>query len=393
MSTVLRSTNQLIDGLLDKGIPFVGSYLEKTINRNIIIADSNGVIHFPVMTDKEELNTKMLVKIPSSWRKGRYIYQEKDGFLFYMIKCNYAMAYIIIKNLAPTIVYSAIALLDEIKPVIKCYFFNYYKITADKEKFEKEFSKYLFSQSKMNIRDIIKLSDRYIDIHVSYYVSLIKIEGLENTINWGKILQYTNDFFNNIEKESIVLAFSNYLILVIPVHRLNNTYQMDEKINSFKNDLEKEFNCSSSQGVGQPHPLSGIKRSSYEARIALTLPALMGEKNYVQHFSSMGVYSLIFSQSIEALRNYCFLTLGELIENNKPSNKDLLSTLREIFNCNMNYKSAAENLIIHINTLYYRINKIEELLKIDFSCTSVQVNLSIAIKLWDTLKLIQEQLP
>lgn len=50
-------------------------------------------------------------------------------------------------------------------------------------------------------------------------------------------------------------------------------------------------------------------------------------------------------------------------------------------------KSTADSLHIHVNTLYYRINKIEQLLDLDLSKMSAQVELYTAIKVWDTLKI------
>lgn len=42
MSLVLRDAYQLVDGVLDEGLPFVGSYLEKMVRRPIVITDNKG---------------------------------------------------------------------------------------------------------------------------------------------------------------------------------------------------------------------------------------------------------------------------------------------------------------------------------------------------------------
>ncbi|WP_198142797.1 helix-turn-helix domain-containing protein [Syntrophomonas zehnderi] len=50
------------------------------------------------------------------------------------------------------------------------------------------------------------------------------------------------------------------------------------------------------------------------------------------------------------------------------------------------YQKNRFSLFIHINTLYYRINKIEHLLELDLSRMDTRVNLYTAIKIWDMLK-------
>lgn len=88
------------------------------------------------------------------------------------------------------------------------------------------------------------------------------------------------------------------------------------------------------------------------------------------------------------MKDFCLQILGKLIEHDDKTDGELLPTLRKLLDSNVNMKSTADSLFIHVNTLYYRVSKIEELLDIDFSDMSSRVNLFIAIKVWDTLKAI-----
>ena len=124
----------------------------------------------------------------------------------------------------------------------------------------------------------------------------------------------------------------------------------------------------------------------FEARIALTLPGLLGRKSYLQKFSKLGIYYPIFSQSLDDIKGFCEEMLGKVIAYDEKTDGELMPTLRKLLDSNVNMKSTADSLFIHVNTLYYRVNKIEELLGIDFSSMNSRVNLFIAIKVWDTLK-------
>ncbi|HPT69952.1 MAG TPA: helix-turn-helix domain-containing protein, partial [Syntrophomonas sp.] len=53
-----------------------------------------------------------------------------------------------------------------------------------------------------------------------------------------------------------------------------------------------------------------------------------------------------------------------------------------------NNKATADQLYIHVNTLYYRINKIEQILNIDLAKMNARVELYTAIKVWDTLQVL-----
>ncbi len=100
------------------------------------------------------------------------------------------------------------------------------------------------------------------------------------------------------------------------------------------------------------------------------------------------MFTHIFSQDTECLKEFCCRTLGSLIEYDKNNNGELLSTLRQLLDSSFNWKATAHSLFIHINTLYYRVNKIQELLELDLSRMDTRVNLYTAVKIWDTLNLI-----
>lgn len=152
----------------------------------------------------------------------------------------------------------------------------------------------------------------------------------------------------------------------------------------YKNSVEEKFDIVTSLGIGRPYPMAELNSSFNEARVALTIPGLMGKKNFIQHFSDMGIYSFVFSQSPEYIKAYCRKNLGQLIEQNDAGDCALLPTLRILLDTGFSMKTTAEILHIHVNTLYYRINKIKQLLNIDFSQMNNQVELYIAIKVWDT---------
>lgn len=159
------------------------------------------------------------------------------------------------------------------------------------------------------------------------------------------------------------------------------------RLTAFKEAVENANKIGFSQGIGQCYPFYDIKKSFNEARFALTLARLMGARSVTQKFSDLGLAALVFSADIEILKRYCVSRLGKVMNYDLSNHSDLIATLRQLLDNNFNWKSTADDLFIHINTLYYRVNKIEQLLNINLSRMDTRVDLYIAIKVWDTLKL------
>ena len=58
--------------------------------------------------------------------------------------------------------------------------------------------------------------------------------------------------------------------------------------------------------------------------------------------------------------------LGPLLEYNLTSRRDLFETLRVYILSNGNWTKTKDTLLIHGNTLSYRLNRLMEILNIDF---------------------------
>ena len=75
----------------------------------------------------------------------------------------------------------------------------------------------------------------------------------------------------------------------------------------------------------------------------------------------------------EMLRKY-----REMMEEEK--NIELLKTLKIYLENNMNYSATAEKLYVHINTIRKRIDKVNELLQIDWSDNIARMNAELLLR-------------
>jgi sugar diacid utilization regulator len=382
----INSVYHLIDGVLDEGLPYIAKYVEGNLKHSIVITDHDGHIHYPLEVSNSSEVDDVFVSIPALIAGRDYFYQRGNGYLYYRVRYNGSSAYIIAQGIPVEQISQALSVLSQTRLAVKCYFA---KLRKESEHFERELAEYLFNNSNASIRDIARLSENRLEMDRSYFVTLVESEEESADINMQLVRSYLYECLKKDKFEAIPLTWSNTLAMVIPV--CSNRDSFDEPLSwpamiRYKAVLEKKFSLSLAQGGGRVYPLDELRKSFYEARIALTLPRLLNEHHYVQKFSDLGIYYPIFCQSPQDIKSFCWGMLGRVIEYDEKTDGELMPTLRKLLDSNVNMKSTADSLFIHVNTLYYRVNKIEELLGINFSSMDSRVNLFIAIKVWDTLK-------
>lgn len=387
MSTTTLSMYQLLESIMDRGLPFVASYLEKKVKKPVVITDNIGYVHYPETKGESHTLDEMFIDVPTEIKDDEHLYLEEEGKLYYAVGNNEARAYIILENLPAAKLEDILTLIHEAKLAIKNYFTNLVKIRNSTEKFEKKFAEDLFFKSHSNIRDIIKLSEKDLDIDKPYFIKIAQVDKNDQNFDLRLIRSYSIEYCKKVNLDIIPVAWGDSILFIIPALFKEDTLEVDPEWPrladsvKWKEDLDKRFNCEISCGLGECYTLRDLHKSYNEARIALTLPKLIGQKGFVQKFSDLGVFSLVFSHDVDVLKKYCQKTLGSL-----SSDTELLQTLRTMLDNAFNWKITADQLFIHVNTLHYRISKIEKLLDVDLSKMDARVNMYVALKVWDSLK-------
>lgn len=382
MITAIKSTDMLIEGVLDYGLAYIGRYLEKILQHSVIIADHHGKIFFP---DKKSpaLIDSIFVNIPAVMQKNEYYHSEEDNSLYYRIAVNDKNAYVIVKNLQGNKLPQLLTILKESRLAVKCYFS---KTNNGSTLFKKKLTEYLFTSNRANLTDILQLSDIELDAERPYFLVLLRTEAKQMRDDPELICLYGHEYWLRNNLKAISLYHQHQLAFIIPANSSSADLNMD--LAAFKETLEKRFQIKTVLGAGRVYPLIDVEKSLDEARIAIILNGLMGSSSVVQSFSDLGIYQPIFSQDIQQISEYCNQKLGRLIEHDNKNDGELLPTLRRLLDTCVNIKATADSLIIHVNTLYYRINRIEQILEIDLAKMATRVELYTAIKVWDTLQIM-----
>ncbi len=392
MVTAIKSSEMLIEGVLDNGLVFVGEYLEKLLRHAITIADRHGKTYFPESNDYLlDLDSKF-VSIAELMDKREYLYCEENSNLYYVVETKHQCSYVIVKDLSVELVPRVLQILKECRLPIKCYFS---KINKSKELFAAELKEYMFGAGQADIRDILHLSDFDLDMNRPYFALLLCLEETRMQIDPDTIRTYVNEYLHQEKCKTISVNHLDQWVFMIPARTNDDggVYDIENKsaIKNLKKAIESRFNIYISIGVGQVYGLLNLKKSLNEARIALIFNRLTGLHGFIQRFSDLGIYRAIFSQETSLIYKYCSYTLGRLMEHDSKNDGELLPTLRKLLDTCCNNKATADQLFIHVNTLYYRINKIEQILDVDLSKMHARAELYSAIKVWDTLQILNDK--
>jgi sugar diacid utilization regulator/putative methionine-R-sulfoxide reductase with GAF domain len=139
---------------------------------------------------------------------------------------------------------------------------------------------------------------------------------------------------------------------------------------------------SASVGIGNiANGVGELARSHVEARQALRLTRRAGGRGRVASYRSLGAFRLLLEvQSPDALRRFVNELLGPLLQYAQSRDTPLLETLEALAAARWVRRAAARNLGIHINSMSYRVERIQALTGLQLDDPETRVAISIALR-------------
>ena len=137
-----------------------------------------------------------------------------------------------------------------------------------------------------------------------------------------------------------------------------------------------------SVGIGNmANGVAELARSHVEARQALRLTRRAGGRGRVASYRSLGAFRLLLEvQSPEALRRFVNELLGTLLQYAQSRDTPLLETLEALSAARWVRRAAARQLKIHINSMTYRVERIQSLTGLQLDDPETRVAISIALR-------------
>jgi sugar diacid utilization regulator len=123
------------------------------------------------------------------------------------------------------------------------------------------------------------------------------------------------------------------------------------------------------------------------SRRALDVMLKLGRRGAVVGARELGPYGLLLqASSLEDLESFARGTLAPLIEHDRGHGSDLLGTLRVYLEEDRVQRRAAARCFIHVNTVVYRINRIEGLIGRSLDDPSTVFDVTLALRVLDVLE-------
>ena len=122
------------------------------------------------------------------------------------------------------------------------------------------------------------------------------------------------------------------------------------------------------------------------ARDSIELMLKLGRGGAVVGTSELGPYGLLLRASTrDDLEAFARRTLRPLIDHDIAHGGDLLHTLRAFLEEDRVQRRAAARCFVHVNTIVYRVRRIEELLGVDLGDPTAVFDITLALRILDLL--------
>lgn len=125
-----------------------------------------------------------------------------------------------------------------------------------------------------------------------------------------------------------------------------------------------------------------ISRSYEQARRAVEAARRFGRRGEVLAFENLGVYRLLFQVSDPAeLHGFVEQVLGKLIAYDRRHQAGYVQTLSAYLESNASLQATARELSLHVNTVSYRLRRIQSLSGLDLEQADDRLLVQIALKI------------
>lgn len=155
---------------------------------------------------------------------------------------------------------------------------------------------------------------------------------------------------------------------------------IDKTMQDWQQDFFWQYKLELGIGIGRSCAVTDVLQSLQEAQIACLFQQVTGKQGFVQNFTHMGLFTGLFLQGTGYVRQFCQQLLGPLQEYDAAYHTCLAATLQALLENDFNWKQTAAQLFVHVNTLRYRYEKIEQVLDWEVSAMEMRTNLFAAVR-------------
>ncbi len=269
-------------------------------------------------------------------------------------------------------------------------------------RYKSEFLEDLISLEERRVEKAIERAPFFNINKKDRFVSItLKIKNKEDSLNKvdmtsGQTQQYITKVHDLIER-NIIKQLGLNSIVVSKTERIQILLSLkkDARIGPLLEEISKEFeeiiekfkDLDFRIGIGRPYEgLENFSNSYLDSVKAISTGKILSEK-IITNYENLGIFKILCQDHIEdELVKFYNTTLKPLVDYDEKKSTELVKTLEAFFENNGNLKKMSDSLFTHYNTVLYRIQRINEITKMDLENPNDRLNLEIALKIKQLLK-------
>lgn len=266
------------------------------------------------------------------------------------------------------------------------------KVRFDTEQqYKNEFLRDVFVNEHLILEDVRERGRPYgFSLDEPYVCLVIRMEGEEKLENPFDLADRTERLMRQYSPRVITGFFRQVVVCLRPVEEGDTDERIKRSAESLAEQLKKQpgLNGSLRVGIGREHEagMTGLRESFREAQQSILLGSVMKKQGTVIHYNDLGIYRLLaqFRDTAE-MSSFFHETAGKLFDHDRNSDLQLVKTLRLYFQHDEKLTETAAALYLHVNTLKYRLRRIEKLTGYSLQQSEGKLMLHIGLKLADLM--------
>lgn len=364
--------------LKNEGLGQIAGVLSELLNAPVCIYDKN--FHVLVNEGMTENEANLIKTIRPKDISGQEVYKKNNTVLQPLIAGNEIHGYIAAFSSARRFNDMEMSALSSAATTCTLEMLKAYAVEEAENRVKGDFLDDLL-EDRVSSQEIIHRRANYLgyDLTQSFLILCLDIDDFvqlsaqksESELQEIKkrLLFLVRSCLHSMGLKALLKYHSDKIVVMLQIPPDNNHWESTRQLaEEIRKNAKQEISVSISIGVGQAcSDLMKISSSYHEAIQALSISKKLWKDGRVLFYRDLGVYKLFSSTAENSLdlSNFYRDTVGPLIEYDRKHSSEFIHTLDVFLQSNEGRKEAAERLFCHRHTLTYRLNRIQEITKLD----------------------------
>lgn len=257
------------------------------------------------------------------------------------------------------------------------------------QQYKDEYLRDLLQNHQLNEGDLVERGSKHNFFTDKYHVCLAFIFEDTDKINRDKISRALSTIeveARKIQNNVFVGYYNKHIVTIYSMEKedsldnaalIFNIQKLHKGMTNIEN-IDSDFHI----GIGRSYKgLKGLRKSYNEATKAAKLGKTILNHSVI-HYNNLGLFQLLSNfDNDHELGIFYDETIHRIHKYNQESDLDLINTLMVYFKNNESLTKTANELFIHVNTLKYRIKKINQISGYDLNNSEEKLQLYLGLKI------------